>query len=92
MKKDVKKNMFIPQFEFSEDTIDEMVAAAKKEYVGEMVSGLGLSEDVKSVISEVFCIGVSVGICDTLEAINSIAASSNEDSVLNVSFDAEPIS
>ena len=30
MKKDVKENMFIPQFEFSESSINEMIAAAKK--------------------------------------------------------------
>ena len=42
MKKDVKENMFIPQFEFSESSINEMVEAAKKEYVSEVVSDLGL--------------------------------------------------
>lgn len=46
MKKDVKENMFIPQFEFSESSINEMIAAAKKEYVDEVVSDLGLEEPV----------------------------------------------
>ena len=101
MKKDVEKNMFIPQFEFSENSINEMVAAAKKEYVNEVVSDLGLEElglaigeDIESIIIEAFSFGVRTGACDMLEAINSTAALFNEDSVLNVAFDeiTEPIS
>lgn len=89
MKKDIEKNMIIPQFEFSESTIDEMIAAAKKEHVGELVSGLELSEDVESVIGEIFSLGVGIGICDTLDAINSTAASLNEDSILHVAVDVD---
>lgn len=89
MKKDVKENMFVPQFEFSENTINEMVYAAKKGHVGELVSSLGLSEDVESVIGEIFSFGVGIGICDTLEVINSTAASLNEDSILHVTVDVD---
>lgn len=93
MKKDVK-NMIIPQFEFSENSINEMVEAAKKEYVNEVVSDLGLEElgleigeDIENIIIEVFSFGVRTGACDMLEAINSTATLFNEDSVLNVAFD-----
>lgn len=92
--KNVKEIMFVPQFEFSENSINEMVEAAKKEYVNEVVSDLGLeelglaiAEDIESIIVEVFSFGVRIGACDMLEVINSTATSFNEDSVLNVAFD-----
>lgn len=101
MKKDVKEKMFVPQFEFSENSINEMVEAAKKEYVNEVVSDLGLEElglaigeDIENIIIEVFSFGVKTGACDMLEAINSTATLFNGDSVLHVTFDeiTEPIS
>jgi len=94
MKKDVKENMFIPQFEFSESSINEMVEAAKKEYVSEVVSDLGLEElglaigeDIENIIIEVFSFGVKIGASNMLETINSVAALSNEDSMLHVVID-----
>ena len=94
MEKDVKENMFIPQFEFSENSINEMVAAAKKEYVNEVVSDLGLEElglaigeDIESIIIEVFSFGVEIGASNMLETINDTAALFNGDSVLNIAFD-----
>lgn len=94
MKKDVKENMFILQFEFSESSINEMVVAAKKEYIDEVVSGLGLEElgsaigeDIENIIVEVFSFGVKIGASNMLEAINDAAASFNGDSVLHVAFD-----
>lgn len=101
MKKDVKENMFIPQFEFSESSINEMIAAAKKEYVDEVVSDLGLEElglaigeDIENIIVEVFSFGVEIGASNMLEAINDTAALFNGDSVLHVVFDeaTEPVS
>ena len=76
MKKDVKENMFIPQFEFSESSINEMVEAAKR-----------IGEDIKDVIIEVFSFGVKIGASNMLETINDTAALFNGDSVLHVSFD-----
>ena len=94
MKKDVEKVMVVPQFEFTENSINEMIEAAKKEYIGEMVLeleleefGLAIAEEIKSIIVEVFSSGVKIGACNMLEAINSVAALSNEDSVLHVAFD-----
>lgn len=94
MKKDVEENMFIPQFEFSENSINEMVVAAKKEYVSEVVSDLGLEElglaigeDIENIIIEVFSFGVKIGASNMLETINDTAALFNGDSVLHVSFD-----
>lgn len=94
MEKGVKENMFIPQFEFSESSINEMVEAAKKEYVDEVVSdlgleelGLGIGEDIKNIIIEVFSFGVEIGASNMLEAINDTATSFNGDSVLHVAFD-----
>ena len=90
----VEENMFIPQFEFSENSINEMVVAAKKEYIDEMISelelegfGLAIAEEIESIIVEVFSSGVKIGACNMLEAINSVAALSTEDSVLHVAFD-----
>lgn len=37
-KKDVEKIVVIPQFELTEDVIDEMVEDAKKELIGKLVS------------------------------------------------------
>ena len=97
----IEKNMIIPQFEFSENSINEMVVAAKKEHVDEVVSeleledfGLAIAKDIESIIDEVFSFGVKIGASNMLEAINSVAALSNEDLVLNVVFDeaTEPVS
>ena len=81
-------------FEFSENSINEMVVAAKKEYIDEMISelelegfGLAIAEEIESIIVEVFSSGVKIGACNMLEAINSVAALSTEDSVLHVAFD-----
>lgn len=94
MKKNAEKIMVVPQFEFTENSINEMVVAAKKEHIGEMVSeleleefGLAIAEEIESIIIEVFSSGVKIGIYNILEVINSVAASSNEDSVLHVAFD-----
>lgn len=85
---------FIPQFEFSESSINEMVEAAKKEYVSEVVSDLGLEElglaigeDIENIIIEVFSFGIKIGASNMLETINDTAALFNGDSVLNVVFD-----
>lgn len=89
MKKDVEKIMVVPQFEFSENSINEMVEAAKKECVSEIASDLKL-KDSEGVIGEIFGLGVKIGIYNILEVINSVAASSNEDSedsMLHVMFD-----
>ena len=90
----VEENMFIPQFEFSESSINEMVEAAKKEYVSEVVSDLGLEElglaigeDIKDIIIEVVSFGVMIGASNMLETINDTAASFNGDSALDVVFD-----
>jgi hypothetical protein len=91
---EIGKNMIIPQFEFSENSINEMVVAAKKEYIGEMVSeleledfGLAIAEDIENIIIEVFSFGVKIGASNMLETINSVAALSNEDSMLHVVID-----
>ena len=90
----VEKSWLVPQFEFSENSINEMVVAAQKEHIGEMVSeleleefGSAIAEEIENIIVEVFSSGVKIGACNMLEAINSVAALSNEDSVLHVAFD-----
>ena len=86
-KKDVEKIMVIPQFELTEDVIDEMVEDAKKELIGKLVSDIGLTdseslvldgEDLEEFIGETFGFGVFIGICNTLEALNSAATLSEE--------------
>lgn len=86
MKKDVEKIMVVPQFEFSENSINEMIEDAKRECVSEIISDLEL-KDSEGVIGEIFGLGVRIGIHSILDVINNVAASSNEDSVLHVMFD-----
>lgn len=86
MKKDIEKNMVVPQFEFTENSINEMIEDAKRECVSEIISDLEL-KDSEGVIGEIFGLGVRIGIHSILDVINSVAASSNEDSVLHVMFD-----
>jgi hypothetical protein len=86
MKKDVEKIMVVPQFEFTENSINEMIEDAKKECVSEIISDLEL-KDSEGVIGEIFGLGVRIGIHSILDVINNVAASSNEDSVLHVMFD-----
>lgn len=86
MKKNVEKIMVVPQFEFTENSINEMIEDAKRECVSEIISDLELKNSER-VIGEIFGLGVKIGIYNILEVINSVAASSNEDSVLHVAFD-----
>lgn len=86
MKKGVEKIMVVPQFEFTENSINEMIEDAKRECVSKIVSDLKL-KDSEEVIGEIFGLGVKIGIYNILEVINSVAASSNEDLVLHVAFD-----
>lgn len=86
MNKNVEKIMVVPQFEFTENSINEMIEDAKRECVSEIVSDLEL-KDSEGVIGEIFGLGVRIGIHSVLDVINSVATSSNEDSVLNVVFD-----
>lgn len=86
-KKDVEKIIVIPQFELTEDVIDEMVEDAKKELIGKLVSDIGLTdseslvldgENLEEFIGATFGFGVFIGICNTLEALNSAATLSEE--------------
>ena len=86
MKKGVEKIMVVPQFEFTENSINEMIEDAKRECVSEIISDLEL-KDSEGVIGEIFGLGVRIGIHSILDVINNVAASSNEDSVLHVMFD-----
>lgn len=86
MKKDVKKIVVVPQFEFDEDSINEMIEDAKRECVSEIISDLEL-KDSEGVIGEIFGLGVRIGIHSILDVINSVAASSSEGLVLNEVFD-----
>lgn len=49
-KKDVEKIVVIPQFELTEDVIDEMVEDAKKELIGKLVSDIGLTDSESLVL------------------------------------------
>ena len=86
MSKNVEKIMVVPQFEFTENSINEMIEDAKRECVSEIISDLEL-KDSEGVIGEIFGLGVRIGIHSILDVINNVAASSNEDSVLHVMFD-----
>lgn len=75
------------QFEFEEDSIDKIVEYAKKQFVGEIISDLGLgtglsvsmeSEDLEDLISDVFCYGTRTGVYSMLEIYKNVITSKEE--------------
>lgn len=84
---EIKEDVATQQFEFEEDSIDKIVEYAKKQFVGEIVSDLGLgmglsvsmeSEDLEDLISDVFCCGTRIGVYSMLEIYKDVIASKEE--------------
>lgn len=80
----IREDVVTQQFEFEEDSIDKIVEYAKKQFVGEIVSDLGLgmglsvsmeSEDLEDLISDVFCYGTRIGVYSMLEIYKDVIAS-----------------
>ena len=83
-----REDVVTQQFEFEEDSIDKIVEYAKKQFVGEIISDLGLemglsvsmeSEDLEDLISDVFCYGTRIGVYNMLEIYKNVIASKEEE-------------
>ena len=83
----IREDVVTQQFEFEEDSIDKIVECAKKQFVGEIISDLGLgmglsvsmeSEDLEDLISDVFCYGTRIGVYSMLEIYKDVIASKEE--------------
>lgn len=70
-----------------EDDIDKIVEYAKSQFVGEIISDLGLgmglsvsmeSEDLEALISDVFCYGTRIGVYSMLEIYKDAIARKEE--------------
>ena len=84
---EIKEDVATQQFEFEEDSIDKIVEYAKNQFVGEIISDLGLgmglsvsmeSEDLENLISGVFCYGTRIGFYSMLEIYKDVIASKEE--------------
>lgn len=71
-----------------EDDIDKIVEYAENQFVGEIISDLGLemadgismeSEDLEALISDVFCYGTRIGVHSMLEIYKDVIASKEEE-------------
>ena len=83
----LKEDVATQQFEFEEDSIDKIVEYAKNQFVGEIISDLGLgmglsvsmeSEDLEALISDVFCYGTRIGVYGMLGIYKDVIASKEE--------------
>ena len=83
-----REDVVTQQFEFEEDSIDKIVEYAKNQFVGEIISDLGLgmglsvsmeSEDLEDLISDVFCYGTRIGVYSMLEIYKDAIASKEEE-------------
>lgn len=84
----IREGMVTQQFEFEEDSIDKIVEYAKKQFVGEIISDLGLemgmsvsmeSKDLAELIGDVFCYGTRIGVCGMLEIYKDVIARKEEE-------------
>lgn len=84
----IKEDMVTQQFEFGEDSIDKIVEYAKKEFVGEIISDLGLgmavnvsmeSKDLEELISDVFGYGTRIGVYGMLGIYKDAIAKKEEE-------------
>lgn len=84
---EIKEDVATQQFEFEEDSIDKIVEYAKNQFVGEIISDLGLemsdgismeSKDFEDLISDVFGYGVRIGVYGMLGIYKDIIASKEE--------------
>ena len=84
---EIKEDVATQQFEFEEDSIDKIVEYAKNQFVGEIISDLGLgmglsvsmeSEDLEALISDVFCYGIRIGVYGMLGIYKDVIASKEE--------------
>ena len=82
------KYFVVLSVDFEEDSIDKIVEYAKKQFVGEIISDLGLrmglsvsmeSEDLEALISDVFCYGTRIGVYSMLEIYKDVIASKEEE-------------
>ena len=82
-----REDMVTQQFEFEEDSIDKIVEYAKNQFVGEIISDLGLemadgismeSKDFEDLISDVFGYGVRIGVYCMLGIYKDVIASKEE--------------
>ena len=85
---EIKEDVATQQFEFEEDSIDKIVEYAKNQYVGEIISDLGLgmglsvsmeSEDLAELIGDVFCYGTRIGVFSMLEIYKNVIARKEEE-------------
>lgn len=84
-----REDVVTQQFEFEEDSIDKIVEYAKKEFIGEIISDLGLgmglsilmeSEDLlEALISDVFEYGTRIGVYSMLEICKDAIARKDEE-------------
>ena len=83
---EIKEDVATQQFEF-EDSIDKIVEYAKNQFVGEIISDLGLemadgismeSKDFEDLISDVFGYGVRIGVYGMLGIYEDVIASKEE--------------
>lgn len=84
----IKEDVATQQFEFEEDSIDKIVEYAKTQFVGEIISDLGLgmglsvsmeSEDLEDLISDVFCYGTRIGVYGMLGIYKDAIARKDEE-------------
>lgn len=84
---EIKEDVATQQFEFEEDSIDKIVEYAKNQFVGEIVSDLGLemadgismeSKDFEDLISDVFGYGVRIGVYGMPGIYKDVIASKEE--------------
>lgn len=79
---EIKEDVATQQFEFEEDSIDKIVKYAENEFVGEIISDLGLemadgismeSKDFEDLISDVFGYGVRIGVYSMLKILDEVS-------------------
>lgn len=84
---EIKEDVATQQFEFEEDSIDKIVEYAENQFVGEIISDLGLemadgismeSKDFEDLISDVFGYGVRIGVYGMLGIYKDVIASKEE--------------
>lgn len=77
-----REDVVTQQFEFEEDSINKIVEYAKNQFVGEIISDLGLemadgismeSKDFEDLISDVFGYGVRIGVYSMLKILDEVS-------------------
>lgn len=83
---EVEKIMVVPQFEFREDSINEIVENLRSKYIDQVLLFMGGSvgghqerDDKIKELGEMFSFGVRVGIRETLNKINNTVLMSVEE-------------